>query len=461
MSVRVDVLPGEDSNRPDVVLSWTALTGSAHLEHETHLGGDLYGALDLARPSEWRRLRVRDWSRTAVPLLQAVAGRKATKSLGVAVERWSVSGPIGNPALLVDTSQATPWLRLAVIHSLDRWLHLPLDQALLHAELAVATLRAALSLPQDAEARDRLIGEALGWARRASDGVTRFLHDLPGRTWPLPPALHRSLQSLIDGYASLRAMVLEPDAALSAVSDAWKEILNGSRVTNKGSERSRGHPDSRDPSDTHPPSPAVRSLIDPRHVRARVFELGNKPQSAEIVLASAEMRGQDAVQVQVPSFQHHIDPEIAQRLMARLTNRASGADHCFAPLVPRAASTSPNRPTFECTMPLRGSRLEDVRADVFDAVLGVPPAGNDAEHDLLRTRQGVLLLRDWRRHVAQAQLGSLDGELPDLVTLARLNPAEWLDDQLGSAEDVLPPMVRGPGEPLVAELAAALQIQTA
>src|SRR3712207_8536733 len=68
------------------------------------------------------------------------------------------------------------WLRVAVIHALDRWLHMPLEQALVHAELGVAMMRAALDVPHDVELGKSVIDEALGWARRGSKGVRSEEH---------------------------------------------------------------------------------------------------------------------------------------------------------------------------------------------------------------------------------------------------------------------------------------------
>ena len=426
MSVRVDVLRGQDSGESDVILSANA-DNSAPLEHEVDLGAGVRLTVDPARPTNWRRLAIRDWSDTALPLLHALVGRQATKLLSATVGPSPFrSVDVTDQPLDVDTTNSGPWLRVAVIQALDRWLHLPLDQALLHAELGVAMMRAALDLPRDAELHDTTIDEALGWVRRASRGVVRFLHELAGQQRLVPAALHRSLRSIVDGYAGLRAMVSEPDADLSAVVEAWKDVSGRPTSDNHHDQPIQLHSDHTQKVSSDRTS-RVTSLIDPRHVRARVFWLGDEPRSPEIVLSRTRTDGQDAIRIQVPAFRPQVDPEVAQRLMARLVNTKSGDTQGFAPLVIReATSTKSKQPVFECTMPLHASRLVDFRADVFDALFRSRLGVDDDEEALMRVRQAVLSLREGRILLAQAA-----------------------------------PAIPGPGQPLAAELAAVYSTQAA
>jgi hypothetical protein len=159
-----------------------------------------------------------------------------------------------------------------------------------------------------------------------------------------------------------------------------------------------------------------------------VFGLGDEPHSPEIVLSRTRTDGQDAIRIQVPAFRRQVDPEVAQRLMARLVNAKSGDAQGFAPLVIRnATSTKSKQPVFECTLPLHASRLVDFRADVFDAMFRSRLSVDDNEEALMRVRQAVLSLREGRIRLAQA------------------------------ASLVMP----GPGQPLAAELAAVSSSQAA
>jgi hypothetical protein len=418
MSVRVEVLPTEDGGGPKVMLN-ANVAEPGLLEHEVDLGAGVRLTIDPARPAGWRRLAIRNWSDTALPLLQALVGKRATMDLKAVVSTsgFQHSDITGQP-MEVDTTRSAPWLRIALIQALDRWLHLPLEQALIHAEFGVATMHAGLDLPDGAELRDAKIDEALGWVRRASDSVVRFLREQVHEHWRVPFALHQSLRSLVDGYASLRDLVDEPDAELSAVIDAWKAISD--RPTNGSHDiaaLSSGH--------AHAAvSKRVRgntSLIDPRHVGARVLGMGDQPRSPEIVLSKTRANGQQAVRIQVPAFRRYVDPEVAQRLMARLVDRKSGDAQGFAPLVIGAeTSTRSKLPVFECTVPVRAASLVDFRADVFDALFRSRLGVDDNEESLMRVRQAVLSLREGRILLAQAA----------------------------------PSVVSGPGRPLVAELAA-------
>ena len=228
---------------------------------------------------------------------------------------------------------------------------------------------------------------------------------------------------MIDGYAGLRGLVAGPDAALSAVIASW-EAIAGRLAQGNGHGLAHRH----DIPKTHPTGRvAVRlpHMIDPRHVRARVFTMGEQERANDIALVRTRADGQEAVRIRVAAFKPRIDPEIAQRLMARLVDRKSGVPHSLAPLT---VSTAPGALTnvrfFECTMPLGDSALDGLRVDVFDAYLLSPLSHDGAEEEVLRARRAVLTLRQRRRVLAH----------------------EGSD---GAAD--------GPGRPLLAELAAAYQ----
>ena len=55
-------------------------------------------------------------------------------------------GRARSPVAAIDLRAAEPWLRVAAVDVLDRWLHLPLNQALVDAERGVARAYAARTL---------------------------------------------------------------------------------------------------------------------------------------------------------------------------------------------------------------------------------------------------------------------------------------------------------------------------
>jgi hypothetical protein len=405
MGVRVDALPSEDEHGTAVVLSRGGPPTVASLEHDVSLTSGVRLRVDLARPNDWRRLWLRDRSPALAPLIESLIGRRATQNL-YAIDRLHV------PDLHdVDSMRASPWVRLAVLHGLDRWLQLPLEQDLLRAEIGVTTFRAAQTLNEGDEVRESLVDSALGLARRASDGVVHFLRALPTLEASIPIQLQHAADALVDGYSALRDHLADLDSRLTAVIESRhaprRPALSG--LPARLARRSRVEDPA--PDQAH----QAMSLIDPRHVRARVLRLGDRPRSAEISFSPALAEDEDTILVHVPAFGHQVDPEIARRLMVRLVDRTSGRDHSYAALTARA------RPSwFECTMPLRGFDPRDLRADVFDALLR-PADGPDTDEDeLVRTRRAVLTLRDSRRRAAEAELREIAQSGPGRPMLAEL-----------------------------------------
>ena len=492
MLVCVTLLASEDDAKTRMVFTAHGMDGKATLEHEAHLGAGVRLAVDLAQPHRWRRLSVSYWSAKAMPLIAAIIGHQAAKDLSALIGHDRVLTT--NKSLVVDSTGAAPWLRVAVADALDRWLHLPLEQALLDAERAVARFRAAFSLPSNAGVREAVIDEALGLARRSSAGVSRFLRKLVIEDRPIPRFLHRSIRDVVQGYVDLATLVSEPDSELSVVLDNWDAISH--RLQIDGTLRRRSQPHTMLPLavESGAATTPIVSMIDPRHVWARVLGLGNDPTSSEITLSRTSANGQDAVLVRVPAFNGVVDPEISQRLIARLVDRLSGEAHSFAPLnLPSGSRSSRSRPTFfECTIPLRGSAVEDLRADVYDALFGDEFAVEDTEKELEKVRRAVLFLREWRALVALSQVQPSIALVRRLHEMAKLLRADSLDTQpeqplfdagpsiadvnqlatqsearllrhlhepTSAPGDALFAMVRGPGKPLLAELAAAYQVR--
>jgi hypothetical protein len=497
MLVCVTLLNGEEEAKPQVVLTTRPQDGPATLEHEAHLGAGVRLALDLARPQRWRRLTITSWRPLIEPLLIALIGEKATEELAVVVGNWLSGAPSNEGLLVVDSAHAAPWLRVALADGLDRWLQLPLEEALLAAERAVARSRAALALPGGAEVRDVVINDALGLARLASTGVSHFLRELAAHNRPLPSFFYDSLQELLDGYAHLADQVSEPDKALSAVLECWVALSSELHVNGNLDQSSLPDLQPRNSAEPLAAAGPGASMINPHHMRARVFRLGNHPKSNEIVLSGTQAKGQEVVVVRVPAFRRQLDPEITQRLMARLVSRRSGDACSFALLTLQNEIDERTRsapPYFECTIPLRGSTLEELRADVYDALFSAQQAIDDTEEDLQRVRRAVLLLCEWRGLAALAQLpcaaaaparrlreiarllqpSTMDGETEqplfdggpsatDLYRFAKRGDARLLrqlrEPSRKSTDEPLLSMVDGPARPLVAELAAAYQSQ--
>ncbi|HZD14628.1 MAG TPA: hypothetical protein VE196_05775, partial [Pseudonocardiaceae bacterium] len=116
-----------------------------------------------------------------------------------------------------------------------------------------------------------------------------------------------------------------------------------------------------------------------------------------------------AVHVQVPAYQRVLDREVVQRLLVRLVDRRSTPHGQGLLTISPTQVSEPTRAElyFQGTVPLRGTSVGDLRADVFDALSNVPPASLDSDEELQGVRRGSVFLSEWRRLVAQAQLPSV------------------------------------------------------
>lgn len=419
--------------------------GRSPLTHHTEFDGGVGVGVDLLTPGQWRTVTFLAIDTTTEPMLRALLGDHAVDDLR---DDESTSR-----RLAVDPVVAAPWLRVAVVDALDRWLHTPLQQALVDAERGVSRGRAARTLP-DGPARAALVGEALRLARRASRDLTALLRMLSARSARVPDGLLPVLQRLVDGYAELLGEVdKRRDGDLKAVLDGWRRVV-------------KVGPTSAPSPAASPVSPATGvNMLDPRQVPARVLGLSDDPACAEI---SVVVVAADDVLVRVPAFGRLVDPDVRSRLAARLVDRRSG----------RAGGhglVTYDGEGFTATVPLRGMDPADVRADVFDALYDRPPARSDTDMALQEARRAVTFLAEWRRLVGMAQLGSSSSALvPRLRELAdRVRPgfhggpspsdldalAELGDRELGSAlvgprSDGPFAITRGAAGLLVAELVA-------
>jgi hypothetical protein len=350
-------------------------------------------------PHRWQLVSFSPEDDDAAPLLATLIGHRAAQVL---------RGPgglcAGGHGLSVDPTAAGPWLRVAVVDALDRWLHLPLEQSLIDAERGVARGRAARTLPQGA-ARTVVVADALRLVRRAAPGVVAFLRGLAQRSHVLHNPALDTVERLVAGYEELTAEVRGPDGVLTAVLDGWQDYrltvgpagcaASGvSRLSAEPASPGRGRPSRRS-----------ASMIDPRQTPARVLALSSHPASAEVTLSKSTLDGFEAVLVRVPAFGPVVHPDVQPRLLVRLVDRRSAAAKGHA-LLTMATSRSHvgSRRFYEATVPLCGLSVSDIRADVFDALSELPPARTDVDRALQGVRRAVVFLSEWRRLIGLARL---------------------------------------------------------
>lgn len=403
MQVTVEVHRGSaDGVR---LLTMTSAMPSSPLMHESCVGAGVRIGLDLMVPDRWRTVSLRG----AGPVAAALLGDRAAQELGL---------PPG-ASTTADLAAAGLWIRLAVVEALDRWLQLPLDQSLIDAERAVARVRAAARLPDEPD-RQLVIGEALGLGRGASAGLVRYLRRLGHRGGPVPDRLRSAVDGVVEGYAALSAEVDGPDRSLGDVVRAWSTVRAGAGRFRVGPSSDHGRIR---PARRRPARWAASSLIDPRQVRARLLEMSTDPSAGEVDLSTVPGRAGDAVLVQVPAHRGSIDQDAARRLLVRLVDRRTADPQGQALLSPARRRTPTGHIVFEGTVPLYGSDVADLRADVFDALSEVPPASQDSDAELREVRRATVFLGAWRRLVASAQLpagaGSAAARLAELAERVR------------------------------------------
>ncbi|MHA6621398.1 hypothetical protein [Pseudonocardia sp. DLS-67] len=379
-------------------------SGPCTLAYDVHLAAGVHVSVDLMTPDRWQSVSLPGVTDVDGPLLRCLIGAGAA-------DRVRAGGRRG---FAVDPVSAAPWLRIAFVDALDRWLQAPLDQSLVDAERGVSRGSAARTLPPG-QARALLVGDALQLARRASNGFATFLRGLARRSEPIPGGLVLACCRLVDGYKDLRGEVAGPDRELTAVIRAWRRF--SSRIEEAGRKASGARcPEATPwaPPHTHPQR---TSVIDPRQVPARVFALAADPAAAELEVRIPDRADGDAVVVRAPAFGPAVDPDTRSRLVVRLVERRSATPRGHA-LLDRAGRH------FEATVPLCGLSASDVRADVFDALSGVPAAATDNDRGLQEARRAVVFLAEWRRLAALAHLPVAVTEparrLRDLA--ARLHP---------------------------------------
>jgi hypothetical protein len=450
---------------------------AADLFWQTGIAAGISVEVDLAHPQRWRSVSIAQWDQVNPVLLAALIGAGATRRLArlraelISSDRYSREDEVS-----VALAPTSPWLRVAVIDALDRWLHLDLNQALVDAERAVARGRAAKTLRPGA-LRDRLIGEALTAARLAADGLAGKLSALADSAAPVPAELYSGLRRLANGYAALRREVVDgPEKELARVAKAWSGLKARVPIANRSASDFAGAVAPYLVRDEPAAGKADwTSLVDPRQLPARVVGIG----ATEIRMETVYENQKPAVLVTVPAFGPTLpSATVAERLLVRLVDRRSGKVHQSALLNlvtgHEADQLGVDTPVFARVVPLHGASPENVRADVFVADSERGPVTGDADHGLLRSLRSVSVLSEWRSAAAEARLTGDEAARSRRLTqlVADLAPSVTSSEALFRGGPTLAELValiespsvdtgpewsttQGPGDLLVAELAAA------
>jgi len=454
--IAVLTVPGNRDRVPEVHL---ADNQPADLTGTTQLGAGVSVEIDLADPHRWRAVTVLDRDDAEKNLLEAVVGHESVRQLEQLRADLVSSGCDNLYAdVPVETARSGPWRRLAVIDALDRWLQVPLDQALLDAERAVVRARAARTL-RSTSAREHRNGQALMLARRSAGDLSSYLTGLANSASSLPRALYSGLSRVTSGYASLASQVVDgPDECFDAVAEAWSRLKLVVPVGGMPLRTEHLAAERRD-------SATRGSSVDPRQLRARIVDMSLQAREVRMV----ESPGSSTVRVVVSAFNPRVPAAIADQLMVRLIDKRSGKAHEPVRLRLRSGET----PVFTQDLPLRGASIDDVRADVFDPDHEMPPAATDSDDDLVRRRRAQFVLSEWRRAMVEIRLSRqpkarnrrlarladvLDGSPADepvfLGGPTRSEIAQYVE---GRPDHPWFTSTRGAGEPLVAELAAVHQ----
>jgi len=353
-------------------------------------------------PRRWSQIRFTGTDLAAEALVALLGGSGARACLAAARD----TEVRGEGAFRVAGIRACDpaWSRLAAADFLDRWLYLPLDQALVDAERAAARWAVARALPAGSALHRPLVDSALRQARQASPGTVAYLDRLRMDPLQPPPQLLEALRQLAVLYRELGELVGEFDLALAAVPRAWRRLIEAGRVGRAVALRA----------DALDQGPAVHgddrvSFVDPRQLPARLVRLGGEPSSAEIGLT--EQIAGVQVRLRLSGFRPNGPiPSGESRLLARLIHRRTGTVLSHALLNPpvdrSACAPVAHGRQLEGVLALLGSQLTEVRADVYDAFSEVPPARSDRDQGLHRARRAVHFLRGWRALVAEVRLGS-------------------------------------------------------
>ena len=467
------------------------------LMHDCTLGAGVRVRVNAANPGQWHVIWVDAWNDHARPLLKALIGPRAVQQLdsrsdsqrgsephldwidfdmpgqqpggsGSATCGWGdqpLKARAGTVAA-IDLRAAKPWLRVAAVDVLDRWLHLPLNQALVDAERGVARGYAASTL-EPGRARNEVLIDALRLARAASWALVEYLGRLARSPHPVPESLRKVLNDLIEGYHALAAELPEPDQQLRSVVKAGRAVLDR-LPTGVDENRARTRDDARRAQRAVLAKSLVTdviSLIDPRQIPGRMLRLSMEPAVGEVRMRVMRTNGRDAVVVEAPAYGpgngNLRGGNASQQLSVRLIDTVTGADVEGAVLTLESGAERAS-PVFRAVVPLPRADLNRLRADVYDGTSDEPPASSDADPDLLSTRRTAVLLATWRQLVAAVRLG--ESQTDDITAQVRAisgDPEATADELAEGSEPVSAgaatrrAMTAGAGDLLVAEVDAA------
>ena len=444
------------------------------LMHDCKLGAGVRVRVNAANPGQWQVIWVDGWNEHARPLLKALIGPGAVQQL----DSWSDSqaGPgadldwiLGTGAdapAAIDLRAAEPWLRVAAVDVLDRWLQLPLNQALVDAERGVARAYAARTL-EPGRARSDVLADALRLARAASCAFVEYLGRLARSPHPVPESLRKVLSDLIEGYHAMAAELSGPDRQLRSVVKVGRGVLDRlpAGVDENRSRALRDAGCAQKAARTPALVTDVISLIDPRQIPARMLRLSMKPAVGEVRMRVTRAYGRDAVVGEAPAYEpgsgNLRGGSAGEQLSVRLIDTMTGADVDGAVLT-LESSAEHSSPVFRAVVPLPDVDLHRLRADVYDGTSDEPPAPSDGHPDLLYIRKTAALLAGWRRLAAAVRLGEFQADTTAQVRAVSGDPEATVEELTEGGEPVLSAdaatrraMITGAGDLLVAEVNAA------
>jgi hypothetical protein len=410
--------------------------------HDCLLGAGVTVRVNAADPGRWSAIRVESWDEHSRPLLQALIGAPAVGQLNRRLKsEWPQPEPDlewidfeqAGASALISLRAAEPWLRVAAVDALDRWLYLPLDQVLIDAERAVSRVRAIQKLPAGRARADALV-EALRLARAVAWPFADYLDRLAAGDTAVPESLRKVLNDLVDGYKALAAELPEPDQDLQSVVTAGGGGLDRLPTgVDQNLSRANGGADEPCPPGT---TVAATSLIDPRQLPARLVHLSAQPAAGEVRVYLERLNGLDAAVVEVPAYGPgkgvlrggSASDQLALRLIDKLTGRdVDGALLTLEDVDGQAV------PVFRGVLNLPGGDPGRFRVDVFDGTRDRYAAGDD-DPDLLAVRRTTTRLADRRRSVAEARLGlSIEDEPPDGRTAQTVGAGDLLVAEVAAA----------------------------
>jgi hypothetical protein len=388
----------------------------------------------------------------------------------------------GLPREIVDGGPGSPamqaWIRLAALQALDLRLQLPLSKALLLAESSAAKTRARATLPQGSKLAKALDEESFRDARRASPGVTRYLHGLAQDGDPLPEPLAYALAGVASAYLQLaeECVGVDVDVDLTAVQEAWRAVEPLGTVGRVGDLGTQATSEAS-------PLTGAQYFLDPTIIPARVLTFSSRADVPDVQVSPGP--DEDSPVVRLQAFDDDPQLDAIAGMDVRIIHSTTREVLAFYPLAAPSRVRSSARPLFET--------IVEIPSDVPMAALCFDVQGLSSGYgraasadDVTRGRRAFFFLAAWRALAADVRLAGAAArpatrlrdiadaashgeglpaadaplwrggpslvELENLAGLGDARLAALLED--GDASGILR-MVSGHGDLLVAELAAA------